>query len=498
MQVKSLRKRIRGLVKLLIPYWVQRAYALRTYEIYYPPCAYGFLPFGLVCALNGLDTDGEGLGKASSCKADGWFMRLLSAGYGFSGRRRRRFLQERADGLKAREAMIDRNRKTRILVALHLFYDNAWPVIAEYLGNLAPYGFDLVVTYPGRRISEKTLRDVTARFPRARVIQCENRGFDVGPFVEAVKTADLNAYDIVFKIHSKGTGRSFIYIYDQIFKKADWFYNLFEGILGGTSAHEAIDALMNGGKKLVAARNLIVKDPPHKCNFVRKFCEENGLAFQPGYEYVAGTCFALRADALGAILPKISGLTFAASRRGSFSAAHAIERIICFPAAGAMHGIEVPHPTYPDELAECRATSALRMLDDPRVKFDDEFFYRRMETRRIAGYEICKVKLRDLRRKRHDGTICTLEECEPYKYLHGDVKGYGEYCIDNLANSGYAMTVERFEKLRQDMASSFDKRYMPVLRGADNVIMDGQHRCCILLDRFGPDYEIDVLRIISK
>ena len=43
---------------------------------------------------------------------------------------------------------------------------------------------------------------------------------------------------------------------------------------------------------------------------------------------------------------------------------------------------------------------------------------------------------------------------------------------------------------------SYDPRRMPVVSGAGNVVIDGQHRCCILLAEFGPDHEIDVLRLL--
>ena len=58
-------KRMRGVLKLLTPYCVQRAYAYRLYGINFPKFGplWSALPFGLVCYAKGLDSD-KGTGKA--------------------------------------------------------------------------------------------------------------------------------------------------------------------------------------------------------------------------------------------------------------------------------------------------------------------------------------------------------------------------------------------------------------------------------------------------
>ena len=497
-----LKKNLRGIIKDCQPYRIQRRRAARVYGLYYPDLAvggwlpgtlrkffWGCLPFGIVRKLKNLPREGSEFDSMAVANP------AFAPRYYFTWKRHRQFLRDRAEGLTADNQLIERNRNCSILVVLHLFYDTAWEVIREYLGNLSCYGnADLIVTVTKGCFSDKTIQKIRDDYPDASIIECENRGFDLWPFIKALESVDLKRYDVIYKLHSKGISRPNIYIYGQIFKYSDWFFNLFDGILGGRSVHRAIDMLMNGGVKLTAAENLLVHDPRHKENLVRKFCEAKGLSFRPNYLFVAGTCFAARSEVLAPLQKlKLAENDFQPTVRGVFSTAHAIERWLCFAAGDAIKGIEVPHPKYEREVRERKALSPLRMLDDPRFVLDDEFFYHALEMNIVTGYEVIRMKLKDIRRKKLDRTICSLSECEPYHYLCGDESNYRTYCEENKKASGYEMSKERFDALRASLDDHYDPKFMPVVQGPDHIIRDGQHRCCILLKKYGPEHEIDVV-----
>ena len=58
------------------------------------------------------------------------------------------------------------------------------------------------------------------------------------------------------------------------------------------------------------------------------------------------------------------------------------------------------------------------------------------------------------------------------------------------------MTEERFNKLIKSInEKGYISKYPLVIKADDNSIMDGQHRACILLNKYGKDYEIEVLKI---
>ena len=410
--------------------------------------------------------------------------------------RRCRMLWERWNGRRRYGEWIKAHSRVRILVCLHLYYEQSWKVISEYLKNLSPYGYDLTVTYVEGLVGESVLRRIRAFHPKVRLLPCENLGYDVWPFAKALEGVDLDGYDVVFKLHSKGIQRPRLYMYGQLFKLSDWFFNLFDGVLGGYAVHEAVHALASGRKHdIAAAGNLIVKDPKYKVAFVREWCGKRGLKFHEGYRFVAGTCFAARAEMMKPLQRlNLSASDFEGAVPGTFSLAHFLERYMCFVEEGRMFPIEVRHPAYESERAHEAAVCSVRLLDDPRFKLDYEFFYKVLEPMRIWRYDVVRIRLGDIKRYWYDGRVYPLSECAPYKYLNGDGAAYDEYCRANEAQTGFAMTRGRFESLRADMAE-YDPLMMPVVQGSCNILLDGQHRSCILLKKYGPDHEISVLRI---
>jgi len=386
----------------------------------------------------------------------------------------------------------------RILVCLHLYYADLWPVVRTYLDNLTPYDWTLLVTYSPNLIPESTLAEIRDYRTSVRFVPCRNAGYDIGPFVEAIRQVNLAEFGIVFKLQTKGCRRPWIFVYDQVFKRADWFVNLYDGVLGGRAVHEAVAALTSGEALLAAAENLIVRDPWHKRQFVRQICEKLGIAYDDNYRFVAGTCFAISAEALRPI--QALGLTiddFPDTVRGDFSLAHALERIFCFAARGKMKGIPVSHNEYTEETAWRVAKSGLRLLLDDRFELDPEYVYRSLEFCQIDSYEVVEVRLGDIRRVWTDCRSYRLADCAPFRYLQGDSESYDRYCEVNSKRSVFNMSRERFETLRQSM-KSYDGRRMPVVFGKANIILDGQHRCCILLKEHGSDYRIPVVRIYGS
>lgn len=422
---------------------------------------------------------------------------LQGPGYCFKAGKRAALRRDRGKGISESRGLVLKNAgRARILVCLHLFYGDAWPIIVEYLRALQPYRHvDYLVTYVEGLLEKSVLDQVRGFAPQAKFVAYPNNGFDIGPFVASLRDVDLDRYDIVFKLQSKGVRRRFIYIYDQVFKWADWFFNLYDGVLNGRTTHRDIDALLDNRVDLVAADNLIVKDPKHKQSFVRTFCEQRGLPYVENYRFVAGTCFAVRAEALKPLQALNLGIEdFADTVRGEFSLAHSLERWMCFAANGRIQGNVVVHNEYPEEVEKLARTSAIRLLDDPCFKLDYEFFYRVLEMRRIRSYSVVALRLGDICRRWVDGKLYPLSECAPYKYLNGDRAAYDAYCAQNRELSGFEMSVARFDRLKEDMIE-YDQLSMPVVHGKANLLLDGQHRSCILLDRHGPDHVISVLRL---
>lgn len=88
----------------------------------------------------------------------------------------------------------------RACVYLHMHYWQTWDEIEQVLLNDCQ-GLQLIVTSTAKR--ELEFNRIRARFPDSQVIVAENRGRDVGPFMQLLKDGVFDSYDAVCKIHGK-------------------------------------------------------------------------------------------------------------------------------------------------------------------------------------------------------------------------------------------------------------------------------------------------------
>lgn len=399
------------------------------------------------------------------------------------------------------QEFIDTAKDKKALVILHMFYMDAWVEIKDYLKNLECYNYDLVITYIDKFKKQKVLDDIKSFKPEAKVFAVENKGYDLGPFILALKDVDLSQYDVVFKMHGKGIKRPFIFIYDQIFKGKDWFLQLWDGVLGPKTVHETMQKLLtNKSVGLVAASNLIVKDPLHKQSFTIDMAKSYGIDVPKDYEYVAGTCFAVKSQALECIKSlDIPQDAFKKAEAGKFSYAHMLERLVCILIGKnyKFSGNEIIRKTYDKELEKYRKRSAMRLLNDDRFLIDYEFFYKVLETRPVYDYEVVDLKISDIRRA-WNGKKLPITECHAYKYLMGDKEQYLDYCKENKVMHSFDMHVERFDELINSVSNSGYIDTHIIVVDEDNMLKDGQHRLAILCKEHGVDYSVRVLRLYCK
>ncbi len=74
-------------------------------------------------------------------------------------------------------------------VALHLYYTELWPEFALFL-NTITRPFHLWITHCGM---DDPLRDrIVKTFPQAKIIQVENRGRDIWPFVSLLNAGTFD------------------------------------------------------------------------------------------------------------------------------------------------------------------------------------------------------------------------------------------------------------------------------------------------------------------
>ncbi len=89
---------------------------------------------------------------------------------------------------------------SKIGVVLHLYYTELWAEFAAFL-NQIHYPFDLWITHCG--MDGATRAQILQLFPQAQIIEVENRGRDIWPFIRLLNEGVFDGYGAICKIHSK-------------------------------------------------------------------------------------------------------------------------------------------------------------------------------------------------------------------------------------------------------------------------------------------------------
>ena len=137
----------------------------------------------------------------------------------------------------------------------------------------------------------------------------------------------------------------------------------------------------------------------------------------------------------------------------------------------------------------------------PNIKFDKQYYDCFLSKMDIYNCKLERIKLKNLKcrilKENGKWEKLPLNQSPDYCYLQtGDKEPYIKYhslvdkTLDNCSHS-----CEKFEQLIKTLEESgYDDNY-PICVKKNNVIMDGQHRASYLMNKYGEDYEITVLKI---
>ena len=211
-------------------------------------------------------------------------------------------------------------------IFFHLFYTDLLDEGVKYMKRL-PFEYDLYVTIPiGSKIKHKILQ-----FKHdAHIIEVPNRGFDVGPFLEAINLSfSLNKeYDWVLKIHTKRSikrnkngDKWRIRFYEKLmplnFSNINLLLNSSEiGMIG--------DAGVRMGLSPLDKRNRTNINGPNVNKLIKKFNLSN-----KDLDFFSGTMFWVKYDALKTTFKenKVTCIDFEDKYKPDGTLAHAYERV---------------------------------------------------------------------------------------------------------------------------------------------------------------------------
>lgn len=183
----------------------------------------------------------------------------------------------------------------KILVHLHLYYQNMLPEMLGYLANLDGYDYDLYVTVV--KPEAQSINQLKDFKPDAKIIAVENRGYDVAPFVYVLQQVDLNSYDYIIKIHTKQTLKSKAYLPNVTFVKNQWRNLLFGFMENKEQFRQTIALFDDQDVGMVSHYNLIIKAKTEDKVANQRadgLMQKMGLVSKEK-KYVAGTMFMVRA-----------------------------------------------------------------------------------------------------------------------------------------------------------------------------------------------------------
>lgn len=144
------------------------------------------------------------------------------------------------------------------------------------------------------------------------------------------------------------------------------------------------------------------------------------------------------------------------------------------------------------------------MVQKDNLRNDTRFYINETTLECLTRSPIKRYKLLELevgRIHRYlDNSVYSLYKTDPYQFLaHMDEpdaqKQYQKYC-----NRAMSDNPDRSESLFRNLIDGFGKNYDPqkgiIVIDQLNCVVEGQHRCCILLKKYGEAHKITVLRLV--
>ena len=184
----------------------------------------------------------------------------------------------------------------QILVHVHIFYHHLWKELIDCVNNITQ-PIDLYVTISGKQ--SKLVEKITSICPEAKIIICENKGFDIAPFLKVLNDVNLDDYDYIVKIHSKRDCEYAAYINGKKLIGSKWRDLLLSPIKTKENWEKSLNLFEDSKVGMVAEGVLILNKtrdcPGNLCDKCIDFCGKLGLSFVNS-DFVAGTMFVAKAN----------------------------------------------------------------------------------------------------------------------------------------------------------------------------------------------------------
>lgn len=220
-----------------------------------------------------------------------------------------------------------------LAVHLHLYYVEMWPEIKDYLTNIRNYPYDLFVTLVAENSSLE--KEIKAFKPDAKIWIVENRGYDVGPFIDFLHHIHLADYDYILKIHTKNTTRDCLTHINQFYlKNSEWSKLLWDGVLKTPKRVKEIMELLADESVGMVGSGFLVTKTLKNTNQIKETCysviRKMGITVPKKVVFIPGTMFWVKSKLMEPIKNNFQLTDFEESGASGIdgSLAHVMERVL--------------------------------------------------------------------------------------------------------------------------------------------------------------------------
>ncbi len=139
------------------------------------------------------------------------------------------------------------------------------------------------------------------------------------------------------------------------------------------------------------------------------------------------------------------------------------------------------------------------IIQNDNIHLDSFWVESWFSKKEVYAYYIQEIKAKDLFVNiltQKGWQIMPILESPVLAYVRGDKQAYIDYMdFKNKKHlDGNENSIQRYQQLIEGLEKSYNPKSLVVVRGT-NVILDGQHRACWLLNKYGPDHLIKVLKL---
>lgn len=227
-------------------------------------------------------------------------------------------------------------RKNDKAIAIHLFYEDLGPRIAEYLQKFEKT--DLFITICDD-ISLESAQTLVSIFPEAYFQEMENIGRDIRPFLAILRELLRHDYKYICKIHSKRS--------THLQEGELWRDELISILLSDEASHALVALENEKNTGMLAALNSVMSlaDPyvrRHTEGILVDFTKRMGIEFNPNEKFIAGSMFWFKPQALKSLsILYETGIKFD-PELGQIdgTVAHAMERLFVIAAKSEGYGLQ--------------------------------------------------------------------------------------------------------------------------------------------------------------